>query len=120
MELKRGFFVGLLIGGCLVEWAVSSLYWRRQQRNALALGRGSQAEIKQFGPYLQQDQRQQQRLVTAEKEVSRLQAELAENRQKLASTSHELELVQKRLAEAEQTIEQLRRPLSRSAEPAND
>jgi predicted flap endonuclease-1-like 5' DNA nuclease len=62
------------------------------------------------GPQLQR--------LTAEGEVSRLQAELAENRQKLATTEHELKTAQARLKEAEQTLEQLRAELNLPVQPA--
>ena len=107
MDFKRGLLIGVVVGW-LVEWAFDNLFWHRHAGRPAALLREGE------GPQLQR--------LTAEGEVSRLQAELAENRQKLATTEHELKTAQAKLREAEQTIEQLRAelnpPVQAVAEPA--
>jgi predicted flap endonuclease-1-like 5' DNA nuclease len=66
MDFKRGLLLGLVVG-LLLEWLIDHWLWPRDEKGLVVEG-----EVKG------------QRLLTAENAVSRLQAELAEMRQKLA------------------------------------
>lgn len=78
MDFKRGLLLGLVVG-LLLEWVIDHLLWPRAEENMVIEG-----EVKG------------QRFLAAENEVSRLQAELAAVRQKLANAERKQPASQRR------------------------
>jgi predicted flap endonuclease-1-like 5' DNA nuclease len=106
MDFKRGLLIGVVVG-LVVERVFNNLLWHRRERRPAALLSGGESESPQV-----------QRLMTAEAEVSRLQAELAENRQKLATVEHKLQGAQAKSRGPEQTLAKSPSNLKPTAKPA--
>jgi predicted flap endonuclease-1-like 5' DNA nuclease len=106
MDFKRGLLIGVVVGW-LVEWAFDNLFWHKPERRPALLSGG------------ENESTHLQRLMTAEAEVSRLQAELAENRQRLATVERELQAAQAKVKETEPAREtppaELNPPAKRTA-----